>query len=1236
MRTLIPSLLISMGLAAGAHGASDAPGADKPDLAAVRAAETRIDAADLLRQIRVLASDAFEGRAPGSRGERLSVAYIEREFRQLGLEPGSRDGRYVQPVPMVGITTAPALTVHVGGKATTLAFPADYVAWSARPVARTVVDTSELVFVGYGVQAPEYGWDDFKGVDLRGKTLVMLINDPAIPDPNDPTRLDPQMFKGREMTYYGRWTYKFEMAAQLGAAAAIIVHDTAAAGYPFDVVRHTWAHENLDLRGSTPRFPPVTGWIQHERARALFESAGFDLAALERAALSKDFKPVALGIQASFDARNRMRTLESRNVVARIPGSDPALRDEAIVYTAHWDHLGIDRSLPGPKTRQIYHGALDNAAGVAALFDIARAYQALAVKPKRTIVFVATTAEEQGLLGARYYVEHPVVPLDRTLMDVNIDVVNFYGRTKDLRIIGAGKSDIDDRVIRDAALHGRTAPPDANPELGSFFRADQFEFAKAGVPVLFLKAGTQVLGRPDDYGNEAKREYVAHRYHTVDDIVDDRWDLSGAVEDTQLLFRLGLEVAQGSSRPQWRPDSEFGRPGDADPYRWLEQVDGPAAMRWVRAENAKTLATLDADPRFADFQARALAVEQSGDRIPFAQRIDGGLWNFWQDASHVRGVWRVSAHESYDSGGPPAWETALDLDSLAAAEHVGWTWKGAQCNAGQESRCLVALSDGGEDATTVREYDLRERRFVAGGFDLPRSKQSAVWEDADTVIVAREWAPGELTSSGYPYVVRRLHRGQPLAAAVEIFRGSASDARLKLRALADAPGHRVVLVQRGLSFFDWQTSLLTDTGVATLNLPAKARVVALFDGQLIVKIDEAWPAAGPRFTPGALVAIDLKQALATPAALRPVLILAPTDRQSIEEVASTRAGLLVTLLDQVRGRASVFARAADGSWSATPLALPTGTAVKIGDASPQSATAYLTLAGYLQPQSQWRVDGTAARELRTLPAQFDASQQVVEQFEARSSDGTAIPYTVVHRQGMALDGSHPTILHAYGGFGVSVLPDYDGALGRLWLERGGVYVVANIRGGGEFGPAWHEAGLKTKRQSVYDDFAAVGRDLVARGITSPRRLGIMGGSNGGLLMGVEMTQHPELWGAVDIEVPLLDMLRYEHIAAGALWVGEYGSASNPAERAFLAKISPYENLRRGVAYPRPLVWTTSKDDRVGPQHARKFAARLAEYGIPYYFYEFTEGGHSADANLQELARTDAMEYLYFARALMDP
>lgn len=522
---------------------------------------TSIKAGELLQHISVLASDEFEGRAPGGKGEQMSVDYIKKQFTQLGLEPGNPDGSYSQAVPMVGVTSTPSLTLTVGGKSTALHYSEDFVAFSPAAQKEIVIKKSDMVFVGYGVIAPEYGWDDYKGVDLHGKTIVMLINDPAIPDPLDPSKLDVNMFKGDAMTYYGRWTYKYEMAAKLGAAAAIIIHETKPAAYPFEVVRHSWAQENfnIDTGGANPNYPLVAGWLQLDRAKEMLKSGGFDFDTLKKAALSKDFKPVELGVTASFTIKNKWKKIQSQNVVAKIVGSDPLLKNETIIYSAHWDHLGINTSLPGPRTQQIFHGALDNASGVAALLELAKAYKALPVAPKRSILFIATTAEEQGLLGARYYVQHPLYPLDKTLIDINMDIINSYGRTKDIFIIGAGKSNVDDLVTKVAQQQGRIAVPDNRQELGMFYRADQFEFAKGGVPGLYINAGSNVRGKPDNYGQEKLNDYIANHYHSVNDIVDSSWDLSGAVEDIQLLFLVGYNVAQGKEYPQWRADADFQR-----------------------------------------------------------------------------------------------------------------------------------------------------------------------------------------------------------------------------------------------------------------------------------------------------------------------------------------------------------------------------------------------------------------------------------------------------------------------------------------------------------------------------------------------------------------------------------------------------------------------------------------------------------------------------------------------------
>jgi Zn-dependent M28 family amino/carboxypeptidase len=535
------------------------------DPAALKAPLQAVTSEGIVEHIKMLASDDFEGRSPGTQGEKMTVAYIQQEFIKLGLKPGNPDGSYIQKVPMIGAVSKPTLSWQVGGKSATLQFPQDFTAWSTRVKPDIEVAKSELVFVGYGVQAPEYGWDDYKGVDLKGKTILMLINDPAIPDPKDPTRLDTKMFKGDTMTYYGRWTYKYEMAAKMGAAAAIIIHESKPAGYPYEVIRNSWSRENFDLKyaGANPSFPDVPAWIQLDRARELFAAAGLDFDTLKKAALRKDFKPVSLKGEASMHVQNSWREVNSANVVARIEGSDPKLKDEYVIYSAHWDHFGIDETLPGPKSAQVYHGALDNASGVAALLELAKSYAALKTPPKRTILFIATTAEERGLLGAQYYARNPLYPLKHTLVNLNIDGINPWGRTKDVEIVGFGKSDLDDQLIKYARFQHRVAAGESRPELGTFFRADQFEFAKEGVPVVYAKSRSSYIGQPENYAREKVDEYIKNAYHKVTDNVHDDWDFSGAVEDIQLLFLVGYDVAQGRRYPQWKAGAEFKAKRDA-------------------------------------------------------------------------------------------------------------------------------------------------------------------------------------------------------------------------------------------------------------------------------------------------------------------------------------------------------------------------------------------------------------------------------------------------------------------------------------------------------------------------------------------------------------------------------------------------------------------------------------------------------------------------------------------------
>src|SRR2546421_868565 len=521
-----------------------------------KAAGDSITAADLLNHIKILASDEFEGRAPGSKGEELSVKYISDQFKALGLKPGNPNGAYTQEVPLAGIITKPTASFTVGDKKTDLKFPDDYVASSARLENVIKVENTDVVFVGYGIVAPEFGWDDYKDVDVRGKTILMLINDPAIPDPADPSKLDPKMFKGSAMTYYVRWTYKYEIAAQKGAAAAVIIHETVPAAYPYSVIISSWAKENfeIDAADKNAGAVPIRSWITLDVAKKLLADCGQDFDALKKAAITKEFRPVALDARANFDLKQTVRPFKSRNVVGKVEGSDPKLKDEWVLYTAHWDHLGKHDELPGDK---IFNGAADNASGVSGLLELATAYTKMKPAPKRSVLFMATTAEEAGLLGAKFYAEHPLYPLEKTLADINMDGLSLWGKTRDIEDISFGTSDLDDVLAAATAKQGRVMNPNSQPEKGTFYRADNFEFSKVGLPSLYTGAGRDVIGKPPGFGQQKKDEYVAKHYHQPSDEVNPEWDLSGAAEDLKLLFEVGYQAANGEKFPEWKPGTEF-------------------------------------------------------------------------------------------------------------------------------------------------------------------------------------------------------------------------------------------------------------------------------------------------------------------------------------------------------------------------------------------------------------------------------------------------------------------------------------------------------------------------------------------------------------------------------------------------------------------------------------------------------------------------------------------------------
>ncbi len=712
------------------------------------------------------------------------------------------------------------------------------------------------------------------------------------------------------------------------------------------------------------------------------------------------------------------------------------------------------------------------------------------------------------------------------------------------------------------------------------------------------------------------------------------------IRSVALAALLATSSLTSAALAQTAPaDVAFATTDASDPYLWLEEVEGDRAMAWVADQNARSLGVLQGDPRYAGLHDAALAVLEARDRIPAPAFTHAGLVdNFWQDGTNVRGLWRRTTLDSYRTDAPD-WQTILDVDALAAAEGKNWVYRGSNCLPPEERLCLISLSDGGKDAVTVREFDSVTRTFVEGGFELPESKGGAAWVDQDTLLIARDFGEGSMTTSGYPMIVKRLRRGQTLDQAETVFSGQPTDVLVGATTLRDADGAvRAVLVTRAFSLFEAETYRLNADGTTTqLQLPAKSDINALVQGQLVVSLKQDWTApSGQAFRTGDVIAWTLDDWLADPAT-RAQLVIRPGEREAIEGITATRNSLVVALFENVRGNVYVYRPNPSGEWARTRLDLPENVTVGVGSASERNDQVFVSATGYLTPSTLYLADAAtgALAEVKALPPKFDAEGLEVQQFEARSADGTLIPYFVVHRAGAPTDGSNPTLLYGYGGFEVSQLPGYSAPMGRLWLERGGTYVVANTRGGGEFGPRWHEAALQENRQRAHEDFQAVALDLIARGITSQRRLGIMGGSQGGLFMGAMLTQRPDLINAAVIQVPLFDMLRYHRLLAGASWISEYGNPDIPEERAWIQAYSPYQNLRAGQPYPEVFIHTSTKDDRVHPGHARKAAARMQELGYPVLFYENTDGGHGAAANLRETARRLALEYTYLTRRLMD-
>jgi prolyl oligopeptidase len=684
-----------------------------------------------------------------------------------------------------------------------------------------------------------------------------------------------------------------------------------------------------------------------------------------------------------------------------------------------------------------------------------------------------------------------------------------------------------------------------------------------------------------------------------------------------------------------------------DPARelkWLEEVEGDQALGWVRAQNTRSLASLQADPRYAGLEAEALEIVNSRDRIPYGSIYRGDVYNFWQDATNVRGLWRKASYASYTTD-TPEWETLLDVDALSAAEGANWVFRGANCYSAKDNPrrvCMVTLSNGGKDAAEQREFDPNTRTFVEAGFRLPEAKQSFSWIDYDTALVATDWGGdgSTLTESGYPFVVKRWTRGTPLETAEVVFSGDRTDVGVWPFVFELEDGRRLAGARESDTFFAGKMWWFPDGEATPVRwpIPDKASLQDAYKGQLLFTLEQDWqPEGQAAFKTGDLLAFDVDAFLRT-RTLPPVrLAFRPGPRQAVDGLSIAKGAALLSISDNVVGKLLRLEPAADGTWSTTEVSLPGSGEASISFADKDEAVVFVNFQDFLTPPSLLAftpADG-AVQTLKSVPAKFDTTGLRVEQREATSKDGTRIPYFVISRADVVPNGQTPTLLYAYGGFQISMTPAYSAIRGKLWLENGGAYVLANIRGGGEFGPAWHQAGLKTNRQRIYDDFIAVGEDLIAKGLTSARRLGIMGGSNGGLLMGVMLTQRPDLWNAVVVQVPLLDMLRYHLLLAGASWVDEYGSPDVPEERAFLETISPVHRFDATAAYPTPFFVTSTKDDRVHPGHARKLARLFEDAGLPFLYYENIDGGHSAAANLRETAKRQALEHTYLMQRLMD-
>ena len=671
--------------------------------------------------------------------------------------------------------------------------------------------------------------------------------------------------------------------------------------------------------------------------------------------------------------------------------------------------------------------------------------------------------------------------------------------------------------------------------------------------------------------------------------------------------------------------------GTEDPFLWLEEVSGDKAMSWVKSQNEVSTSAITASDDFGVIRDRVRGIFDSDERIPYVRMRADYLYNFWRDAEHPSGLWRRTNLASFRSD-TPEWDVIIDVDALNSAEGENWVWHGAECLPPTYERCLVSLSRGGADADVVREFDIGRRAFVEDGFTLPESKGSAGWIDIDTLYVQRDFGEGSLTDSGYPRVVKVWKRGTDLSAAMTVYEGQSED--MWVGGYRDhEPGYERDFVYRGLTFYTNELYERTRKGLVKVDKPdgAEARVVR---DQIFLELRQDWEVDGTAYKAGSLLVAPYKKWRKGKRELE--VLFEPTEQTSLSGYTTTDSFVLLTTLRDVRNEVTVLSSGSDG-WTRSQLeGLPEFGTISVSAVDSEKSDAYwLTVSDFLTPSTLGlgTVGEGPAETLKQLPALFDAAGLEVAQHFATSKDGTRVPYFQVSKTGLAMDGSTPTLLYGYGGFEISLQPGYRAAAGAAWLERGGAFILANIRGGGEYGPRWHQAALREKRHRAYEDFSAVASDLVERGVTSAPHLGIQGGSNGGLLMGNMLTLYPEQWGAVVCQVPLLDMKRYTKLLAGASWAGEYGDPDVPEDWAFLKTFSPYHNIDAEQAYAPILLTTSTRDDRVHPGHARKMAAALMAAGKDVLYYENIEGGHGGAANNEQAAFMSALAYTYLWQRL---